>query len=184
MNEPDSELVEAAKRGDVDAFTDLVRYCQADVFRLLKYQVGDADLAADLAQETFLRVHQRLPEFRGDASFSGWILRIARNQGIDALRSRTRRLRLINRLAGGLRAVPMTRHAEGESQTELSAALATLPDQNREAFVLVEVLGYKYREAALVLAVPDGTVKGRVFRARKQLIDWFDAVPIESGERR
>ncbi len=165
----------AAQHGDHRAFTDLVRLCQPDVYRLLAHQVGDGDLALDLTQETFLRAHTKLHTFRGDASFAGWLLRIARNLGVDALRSRNRRTKLTQQLFRRARIDTAGQTTQlDDTQTELAQALATLPGDYREAFVRVEVLGYKYREAAEVLGVNDNTVKGRVFRARKQLIVWFE----------
>ncbi len=185
MDEPNPELVRQAQRGDTQAFDALVRHCQADVYRMLKHQVRDPELAADLTQETFIRAHQRFESFRGDGAFSGWILRIARNQGIDAQRRLRRRRRLTLRLQSeSTRLAQAEESADsiGQSQLELAEALAQLPDGLREVFVLVEVLQYKYRDVAEILEIPEGTVKGRMFRARRELMAWFDGSTDGTGK--
>lgn len=175
MDEPDPQTLRSAAAGDRQAFESLVRTCQADVWRFLVHLVGDDDLAADLTQETFLRVHRGLGSFRSEGRFSSWLFRIARNLATDALRSRQRRLRLD--LALQLRHrrqldVDATRSVGDE--VELQDALDALPVRLRESFVLVEVMGLRYREAAVVLGVADGTIKSRLFAARRELVAWFE----------
>ena len=163
MEEPDPRTVRAAAKGDLAAFEALVRAYQAHVWRFLRHLLGDAALAEDCTQETFLRVHRRLATFRFRSKFSTWVFTIARNAGIDALRSRERRARLLEQLP------PPRLAGDPVERVEVAAAVASLPEKLREAFVLVEVLGLSYQEAADMLGAPEGTVKSRVFSAMKRL---------------
>jgi RNA polymerase sigma-70 factor (ECF subfamily) len=168
VEEPDPSVVRAASEGDVDAFAALVRTYQAPVYRFLRHFLGDATLAEDVAQETFVRAYQRLGTFGFRAKFSTWVFSIARNAGVDAVRSQGRRLRLVER------AQPPVPSGDPAASAEVSAAVAALEPRLREPLLLVEVLGLTYREAAAMLDVPEGTVKSRVFHAREALAAWFE----------
>jgi RNA polymerase sigma-70 factor, ECF subfamily len=170
MEEPEPALIRAAAAGDLAAFERLVRAFQEPVWRFLRRLLGDAGAAEDVAQEAFLRVFRRLPSFSFEAKFSTWVFQIARNAGVDELRSRRRRLRLAS-----LTPPPRPPAAVPEAAAEIDAALASLPVDLREAILLVEVLGLRYREVARVLGVPEGTVKSRVFSARSRLHRWSTA---------
>ena len=178
MEEPDPATIRSAVDGDLDAFDVLVRAYQLPVVRFLRAFLGDPELADDVAQETFLRVFRRLPTFAHEAKFSTWLFQVARNAAIDAIRSRDRRTRLL----GDLRSVQRSPGSAGDptAGAELAALLATLPPRLREALLVVEVLGLTYREAGLVLDVPAGTVKSRVFHARTRAAEWRQAD--EGGE--
>jgi RNA polymerase sigma-70 factor (ECF subfamily) len=169
VDEPEPAVVRAAMAGDLAAFERLVRCYQAHVWRFLRHLLGDAALAEDVTQETFLRLYQRLPTFAGRSAFSTWVFRVARNAGLDALRSARRRDRLLEALPPPAPAPPP------DARVEARAALASLSPKLREALLLVEVFGFTYREAAQVLAVPEGTVKSRVFQARLRLTAWREA---------
>lgn len=169
MREVDPQQVRAAAAGDLDAFTDLVRIHQEAVWRFLWQLTGDRTLAEDLAQETFLRAFDRLPSFRFEARFSTWLYRIARNTAIDAMRRRERRRALPSRLEG------QDEEPGPELRTEMMAALGSLSEELREALVLVEIGGLTCREAAETLGIPEGTVKSRLFHARKRCVAWFSA---------
>jgi RNA polymerase sigma-70 factor, ECF subfamily len=170
MEEPEPALIRAAAAGDLAAFERLVRAYQEPVWRFLRRLLGDAGGAEDVAQETFLRVFRRLPTFMFEARFSTWVFQIARNAGVDELRSRQRRIRLASLAPPPTAAVGMT-----EARAEIDAALASLPVDLREAILLIEVLGLRYHEVARVLGVPEGTVKSRVFSARSRLHRWSTA---------
>jgi RNA polymerase sigma-70 factor, ECF subfamily len=167
VQETDPVLIRAAMAGDVGAFEQIVRLHQQSVWRYLRRLLGDPAAAEDVAQETFLRVYRRLPTYAFRSRFSTWVFQIARNAGLDELRSRARAERT-------RRAVrPAAPSADGPAaRVELDAALASLPVDQRDALLLVEVLGLRYAEAAVVLAVPVGTVKSRVFGARVRLAAW------------
>ena len=170
MEEPEPALIRAAAAGDLTAFEQLVRAYQQHVWRFLRRLLADAGAAEDVTQETFLRVFRRLPTFTFEAKFSTWVFQIARNAGIDELRSRQRRTRLVS-----VAPPPGPAAAPPEARAEIEAALASLPVDLREAVVLVEVLGLRYHEVARVLGVPEGTVKSRMFSARSRLYRWSTA---------
>jgi RNA polymerase sigma-70 factor, ECF subfamily len=169
VEEPDPGLVRAAAGGDLAAFEALVRLYQEPVWRFLRHLVRDPALAEDVAQETFLRVYRNLDGFAHQSRFSTWMFQIARNAGIDALRRRDRGSRLLEVVP-----VPGPRPSP-EGGAELEAGLEALSPKLREALLVVEVLGYRYREAAIVLGVPEGTVKSRVHQARERLVAWLAA---------
>lgn len=171
MNEPDPEVIRAAAAGDTAAFEGLVRAYQAHVWRFLRHLLSDPELAQDITQETFVRVYRRLATFRFDSKFSTWVFQVARNAGIDALRSRQRR----DRLTAVLQPRGRASEPDGQLSVELQAALQSLGPRLREAFLAIEVLGLTYREAGEALGVPEGTVKSRVFKARRQLVTWMRA---------
>ncbi len=179
LYEPEPETIRAAARGDQQAFAEIVRGLQAPVWRFLRHLVGDAALAEDLTQETFIRVYRKLGSFRHRAKFSTWVFQIARNAGIDEIRSRERRSRLVRVLRPDRPAV----RSGPETGVEVQAALTELSPKLREAFLMVEVLGLTYREAGGALGVPEGTVKSRVHHARAALVAWLEAAEEEtSGE--
>ena len=169
MEEPEPALIRAAAAGDLAAFEQLVRTYQQHVWRFLRRLLGDASAAEDVTQETFLRVFRRLPTFTFEAKFSTWVFQIARNAGVDELRSRRRRTSLASLARPGPSA------SAAEARAEIEAALASLPVDLREAVVLVEVLGLRYHEVARVLGIPEGTVKSRMFSARSRLHRWSTA---------
>jgi len=166
VDEPEPAVIRAAIAGDMQAFERLVRQFQPHVWRFLRHLLNDAALAEDVTQETFLRLYQHLPRFGFRCKFSTWVLRVARNAGIDALRSRERHDRLA-------RDAPVpTPVLAPETRAEVRAAVASLSPKLREALLVIEVLGLSYREAGQVLGVPVGTVKSRVFQARERLTAW------------
>jgi RNA polymerase sigma-70 factor, ECF subfamily len=165
--EADPHIVRTAAAGDHRAFEVIVRTYQEPVVRFLAHLLSDRALADDVAQETFLRCYQKLDHYSFEGHFSTWLLRVAHNAGIDAIRSRVRRERLDAR--------PPVSATDPVLRAELVAALASLPVRLREPLLLVEVTGLRYREAAEVLGVPEGTVKSRVAHARARLARWFRA---------
>ncbi|MGH9211011.1 MAG: RNA polymerase sigma factor [Acidimicrobiales bacterium] len=169
MQEPEPALIRAAAGGDRDAFEQIVREQQVHVWRFLRRLLGDAALAEDVAQETFLRVYTRLDTFGHQAKFTTWMLQIARNAGLDAIRARERLSRLATTVA---QSPPTAQPTSPDVRVEVQAALDSLPPGLRAALLLVEVLGLRYREAAAVLDVAEGTVKSRVFHARVRLHEW------------
>ena len=162
MQDPDPRTLARAREGDLDAFEDLVRQYQADVWRFANHLTRDRALADDVTQEAFLRAYRFLGSYRGDAKFTSWLFRIVRNCGMDALRSRRSYL---------AKETPLPAPATNpETRAELQAALREISDDHREPFLLIEVFGLSYQEAADVLGLKVGTVKSRMHRARLSLV--------------
>lgn len=178
MEEPDARLIRAAAGGDHDAFSAIVRAWQPAVLRYLRRLLGDPAAAEDVAQEAFLRCYVHLHRYTFQGKFSTWLISIAHNSAIDSVRKQSRHDRATARLS---RPAPVS---DAVSRVELDAALAHLPVKLRAALLLVEVVGLRYREAAVVLGVPEGTVKSRVAHARERLVAWFSRGEGESGALR
>ena len=161
-------LALAARAGDPAAQTAFVRGTQAEVWRFTAALVDPA-AADDLTQETYLRAFRALPAFEGRSSVRTWLLGIARRVCADHLRAVVRRRRLDDRLA----AQPSTPNPYSDPAHRLGAAdlLARLGRERRAAFVLTQVIGLSYAEAADVEDVPIGTIRSRVARARDELVD-------------
>jgi RNA polymerase sigma-70 factor (ECF subfamily) len=154
--------VAAAIEGDNVAFEHIVRSTQAAVWRLCS-ALGSAGVEEDLVQETYLRAIRSLPGFRCEVPVQAWLLSIARRVCADDVRRRQRARRLADRLdffAGDGTTV------DAESVDHLLDGLAP---ERRDAFVLTQVLGLSYEEAATVMSCPIGTVRSRVARARADL---------------
>jgi RNA polymerase sigma-70 factor (ECF subfamily) len=164
VRDPDPRTVIRAREGDLAAFEDLVRLLQADAYAFAWHLTRDRTLAEDVTQEAFIRAFRFLKGFRGDQRFGSWLFRIVRNCAMDALRGRSRWTALAG--DGPERAV-----ADPSARIELEEALRAVSPDHRDAFLLVEVFGLSYQEAADVLGVAIGTVKSRMFRARKALCD-------------
>jgi RNA polymerase sigma-70 factor, ECF subfamily len=162
VRDPDPRTVERARRGELLAFEELVRAFQADVFRFAWHLTRDQTLAEDVTQEAFLRAFRFMGGFRGEQKFGSWLLAIARNCAMDALRRQ-------HRLTRTLEASAQRTVADASARVELDAALRSVSPEHRETFLLVEVFGLSYQETADVLGLAVGTVKSRMFRARQAL---------------
>jgi RNA polymerase sigma-70 factor (ECF subfamily) len=163
----------AARHGDPAAQAAFVRATQAEVWRFAAALV-DAASADDLAQETFLRAFRALPTFAGRSSARTWLLGIARRVCADHLRGVVRRRRLDRRLATQPPGALV--HPDPAGQVGAADLLRRLPADRREAFVLTQVVGLSYAEAAEIEGVPVGTIRSRVARARAELVGWLGEV--------
>jgi RNA polymerase sigma-70 factor (ECF subfamily) len=166
-----TRLFLAARDGDRTALLQAIHAGQPDVWRLAYHLVGPAD-ADDVTQDAFVRAWKALPAFRGDASARTWLLSITRRACADQVRRNVRRRRLSGRLEA--RAATVTGGGTTRDPSELlavSALVDELPTDQREAFVLTQVIGCSYAEAAATCGVPIGTIRSRVARARDALVD-------------
>jgi RNA polymerase sigma-70 factor (ECF subfamily) len=170
-----TRLALAAADGDRVALAAFVRHSQAEVWRLCAHLV-DRDAADDVTQDVFLRAIRSLGSFQATASARTWLLAIARNTCADAVRSRVRRRMLHRRLELGLREATH----DPSAVVDLTALLPALDEGRREAFVLTQIVGLSYAEAAEVCECPVGTIRSRVARARAELIE--AAAGVEAAE--
>lgn len=165
---PIEHYVRAAVEGDDVALAHLVRLTQPAVWRLCA-ALGSPGVEEDLVQETYLRAVKALPSFRFEVPFPVWLLSIARRTCADDVRRRRRARRLAERLDrfvgdGGRGPSELPEHATVEE------LLDRLDPERREAFVLTQVMGLSYQDAADVIECPVGTVRSRVARARADLV--------------
>ena len=175
----ENEIIRSVLRGNVNDFEKLVTAYEKNVYSLALRMVGDPEDAADMTQETFIKAYRSLSSFRGDSKFSSWLYRIASNVCLDFLRSRSRHPQVS--LSGSdedertaFELPDMSRNPEEQLMKKLSMeavrrGLEQLPEQQRQRLVLRELGGLSYAELAQTLGLEEGTVKSRIFRARKRL---------------
>jgi RNA polymerase sigma-70 factor, ECF subfamily len=167
----DEDLVAAARRGDEDAFGELVRRHQRRVVAVAIGILRSPDDARDIVQEAFLRAHRALRDFDGEARFSTWLHRIVINLCIDYARQRRPDTVGPEHLAGA----PSTERDPHEAATDrelrarIHAALEQLTPAHRAVVLLREVEGFSYAEIARALGCAQGTVMSRLFHARRRL---------------
>ncbi len=176
--------------GDRDLFDELVHRYERELFGYLRHYLGDADMAEDVFQQTFLQVHLKCEKFEPGRKVRPWLYAVATNQAIDMQR-RNRRHRMVSldrRTAGNsdddqgalielLDAPDPGPDSEAESaeqRDQVRLAIENLPEQAKQVVILVYFQGLKYREAADVLSVPVGTVKSRLHAAIHKLSDTLD----------
>lgn len=164
-------LIDCAVEGDDRAGRELIRLVQPAVWRLCS-ALGSGDDVEDLVQDTFLRAFRSLSSFRGDGdNFLPWILTVARNACATEVGRRHRRRALIERLQSVCPAD--AGYALAETAT-MESMVRRLPMEQREAFVLTQLLALSYEEAASVCGCPVGTIRSRVARARASLMEELD----------
>ena len=175
----EAALVKAAKRGNLDAFNELILHYQSPAYNLACHILRDAAAADDATQEAFISSYRALNQFRG-GSFRAWLLRIVANACYDELRRRKRRPAVswddfgdMEQEANPHLADPGELPEESLQRDELreflERTIENLPEEQRMTLMLVDRLGLSYEEAAQTLNVKLGTVKSRLYRARMQM---------------
>jgi RNA polymerase sigma-70 factor (ECF subfamily) len=166
-----TRLLVAGRDGDRAALGAAIRRAQPDVWRLAAHLVGRQE-ADDVTQDVFLRAYRSLPGFRADSSARTWLLSITRRTCADWVRTTRRRRRLQDRLVA--RRDPGAARAE-DTAVCLDDLVARLDLDRRSAFVLTQMLGCSYHEAAEVCDTAVGTIRSRVARARADLLEQMRA---------
>ena len=178
--EQEAAIVRKVLGGDANAFETLVLEYEKNVYNIALRMTGNSEDAADMTQEAFIKAYNSLQSFRGDSKFSVWLYRIVSNLCLDFLRRKKRRP-----------AVSLSAENEDGEEVELDIAdesqspetllerkltreavrrgLDSLPMEQRQILLLREIQGLSYEEIARVLELEAGTVKSRIFRARKRL---------------
>jgi RNA polymerase sigma-70 factor, ECF subfamily len=175
------KLVDRCKAGERGAFDDLIRKYEKKVYNFAFRLCGHYDEANDVASETFVRVYNALPNFRGDSRFITWLFRIVTNVYLDEKkRQRARPQQSLEEIIE-LEETTVQRQIEDPSLTPqqtvelrerydlLQAAINSLPDYQRMMIVMYHTENRSYEEIAEVLDLPIGTVKSRLNRARLSL---------------
>ncbi|HKD35593.1 MAG TPA: RNA polymerase sigma factor [Pirellulales bacterium] len=188
----DEQLLLAYRSDGADgAFEALVRRYERELYSYLFRYLGDAEMAEDAFQAAFLQVHLKRDQFEEGRSFRPWLYTIATNQSIDAQRrNRRHRILSLDRRSESEEGSPSGSLADllvgcepeaglnlerDERRQWVRQAVLDLPEQLRGAVILVYYQGFKYREAADVLAIPVGTVKSRLNAALHKLSDSWQA---------
>ena len=178
--EEELAVVQRVQRGDVNAFEDLVAAYEKNVFNLALRMTGNAQDAEDMAQEAFIKAYNSLSSFRGESKFSVWLYRIVSNVCLDFLRKKNKQgtvslsvedddgedsqldLPDLSQSPEELLEKKLTREA-------VQRGLKALPEDARQILLLREIQGLSYEEIGQTLGLESGTVKSRIFRARKKL---------------
>lgn len=184
--EDEQLLVARSQRGDVEAFNSLVLRYQQAVYTVALRMLGDRDIAADVAQETFLAAFRAIPSFRGGSSFRAWLLRIASNQSCDHWRRAHRHpVDSLDSLtdedepysADAMSSLVDTNQDVNpeealltqELQQVIQLGLEKLPLDQRVAVILCDIQGLSYEEIAVTTQTTLGTVRSRIARGRVRL---------------
>ena len=183
--EQEREIIDRVLSGDTEAFVALVLEHQNKVYSLALRMVGNEEDALDMAQEAFIRAFNSLSGFRGDSKFSVWLYRLTSNICIDFIRSRAKK-RTVSMTwtdeeggdAGELEIPdetwsPETQLERRMTRESVQRGLDSLSPQYREILLLREINGLSYEEIGRALGIEEGTVKSRIFRARKKLCDFL-----------
>lgn len=172
---PDDELLARARAGDERAFAALVERYEGAVAATAIGMLGPGADADDVGQETFIRLHRALDRFRGESSLKTYVIHIAMNLSLNALRSRRR---MLLRFAGGdeeltdapePRIGPAAETDAAELRSVVQRAVAALNEKQRAVVVLRMFQDLSTRETANMLGVPEGTVLSRLSRAMEEL---------------
>lgn len=167
----ETELIFKAREGDRNAFNELVRIHARGVMNVIYRMCGNAQVAEDAAQETFIRAWSHLGSFRVDSSLRNWLYRIALNAATDMLRKEKHILPndMDDFSFADPQPGPEGVYLQEERTALVQAAIQSLPDASRAVLVLKEYEGLSYREIADALDIPIGTVMSRLNYARKTL---------------
>ena len=174
-------MLDYRERGNRRAFEQLVHRYERELFNYLRHYLGDAQMAEDAFQTTFLQVHLKCDQFEPGRKVRPWLYTVATNQAIDAQR-RNRRHRMVSldrrfgsdggdsvaslvELIDSGEAEPLDHLRTAERDETVRGAVEQLPDALKQIVALVYYQGLKYREAAEVLSIPVGTVKSRLHAA-------------------
>ncbi|MGI6153013.1 MAG: RNA polymerase sigma factor [Christensenellaceae bacterium] len=167
----EEKLITLAQAGDGQAFSELIERYEKRIYGIAyKFMRNDAD-SKDAAQEAILKMYRSIRRFSFRSAFSTWMYRIVVNACMDLLRKKKSDVPMdgYEEILAGSTGEPHSSMAQLELRTELMRAIRALPPKYMAVFVLVDVDGRRYEEAAKILEISVGTVKSRLFRAREKL---------------
>ena len=175
----EKEIIGRVLGGDTEAFSELVTRYEKTVYNLALRMVGDRADAADMTQEAFVKAWTNLPSYRGESRFSAWLYRITTNVCLDFLRHKSRRPQVSLSTSDDdeerqldipdPKSMPEELLMKKLGMEAVHRGLERLPPKHRQILVMRELGGLSYSEIAAQLSLEEGTVKSRIFRARKRL---------------
>jgi RNA polymerase sigma-70 factor (ECF subfamily) len=193
----DEDLLDRSRRGDAEAFAVLVRRYERELYGYLRRYLGDASLADDVFQNTFLQLYLKQGQYESGRPVRPWLYTIATHQAIDALRRQNRHPAVSLEAAAGDEAhgdvqgllemleargpAPLDGVLAEEARQQVRQAVDQLPDFLRRVVILAYYQGMKYRDVADVLDIPVGTVKSRLHAALQRLQEAWGS-EVVSGE--
>ena len=171
MSQPtDADLIRRCRRGDQDAYRQLVERYESRAYWLAHQLVGNAESARDIAQEAFLRVYRNIERFDTSRNFYTWLYQIVTNLSIDHLRRSSRQKPLDLEGLGGVpdgRPEPGAHSARGELRLRVERTLDRLPEKYKAVLVLRDIQGFSCLEVAEIVGCNNATARWRLHRARK-----------------
>jgi len=179
--EHESELVRRARKGDLQAYDDLVKRYQERIYATIYHMTSNHEDANDLAQESFIKAYQALKSFKGGSTFYTWLYRIAVNKTINFLKQRKNRTHMSlndidfnaehdsDLIALISEKTPRRDAGLNELQKKLNEALLKLSEPHRLVVVLHDVQGQSHEEIAEIMDCNIGTVRSRLYYARQQM---------------
>ena len=191
MRDDEDQLIARSQRGDVNAFNELILHYQQTTYGVVYRMIGNADIAADVTQDTFIAAFRAIQSFRGGSSFRAWLLRIASNLACDHWR-RTQRhavesLEMLTDedephaasdlsalMESGQEANPEEYVLSLELQDLIQRGLEILPLDQRAAVVLCDIEGLSYEEISITTQSNMGTVRSRIARGRARLRHYLE----------
>lgn len=200
-HEEEMQIIAKVLDGDTDAFEALVNDQKKVVFNLALRMLGNEEDAYDISQDAFLKAYTNLSGFRGDCKFSSWLYKLTTNLCLDFIRKRNRHkvVSLVYEDEDGEAEYPEIPDEsfspevlteQKQLRESVQKGLGQLPEQQRQILVLREIGGLRYDEIGRQLNIEEGTVKSRIFRARKKLCEILmrdgnisDHLPSEKTER-
>ena len=190
----DELLLRRAKRGDPEAFGQLVEPVEKLIWRICWHYTGDREASSDCGQEAIIRIWRGLENYRADCTFESWVYRIAANCCMDWLRKkkRDRSISMEPMRDQGFDPADTSPGTEAQviakdERRRLREAIALLPEDQQEALVLTQLERVSYEKAAQMLNVSEGTVKSRVNRAKarlKELLTSEEELPATSDVKK
>lgn len=177
----EKELVEKIKKGNTDAFSELVKKYEKKALNFSYRMLSDTHLAEDVTQEAFLKVLQKIDTFRGNAPFSAWFYTILNNLCLDVLRKKSRTPEVISITKENTNSDEYELQLEDTSpgpyeslqnkeiKNVLEDAIKKLTPEHRAIIILRDIEGLEYDQIAKILKISLGTVKSRLSRARSSL---------------
>ena len=186
IGDDDAGFVVRCQRGETEAFSVLVRRHQKKMLNIAYRMIGDYDEACDVVQEAFLSAYRAIGKFRGDARFSTWLCGIVLNHSRSHIKRKTARSRHeagslddpVKSEGGSFLNEPRSqeesvveRLEKREREAKVQECIGSLDGEQREVLVLRDIQGFSYEEIGVMLKLPQGTVRSRLFRARNALKD-------------
>ncbi|MCO7125301.1 RNA polymerase sigma factor SigW [Sporolactobacillus shoreicorticis] len=180
MDQSEKRLIKKIRKGDQQAFAELVERYKNSVFAICLRMVGNAQEAEDLSQEAFIRAYNRIDQYDHDRKFSTWLFRIATNLSIDFLRRRKNNVSLdavvpgteglsLNTMLPDEGEQPEDQMVRKETEEMVQEQIKRLPDKYRSAIVLKYIEDLSLKEISEIMEIPVGTVKTRIHRGREML---------------
>lgn len=161
----EDELIKKSQAGDEKAFAELFSLNRNKIFRHALSILKDEEYAEDVTQESFLKAFLHIKEFRSQASFGTWLYRIAHNLALNRIKKKKEPRLERDVAAAHVEDSPQTR----ELQKQIDEAIKRLSPKHREVFILYECQKYSQKEIAALLKVPPGTIRSRLYYARRHI---------------